>query len=52
MKIKEILNQTDHLELKKLTFDYPRFQNLIQNQPDRIHYSKGVQVVAWGKNRL
>ncbi|MBV7441585.1 DUF2071 domain-containing protein [Weeksellaceae bacterium TAE3-ERU29] len=44
--------ETNDIELKKLIFDYPRFQNLIQNQPDRIHYSKGIQVVAWGKNKL
>lgn len=39
------------IELKKLDCDYPRFQSLIKNNPDQIHYSEGVKVIAWGRNK-
>ena len=39
------------LKLDKLNFNYPRFKNLIQGPPDRIHYSKGVNVLAWPKQK-
>ena len=41
----------NEIDLKKLDFDYPRFANLIKNEPDKIHYSDGVKVIAWGKNK-
>jgi uncharacterized protein YqjF (DUF2071 family) len=48
--------ETHHIEWPayKITFpeiqiDYPRFQSLINNKPDLVHYSPGVQVVAWDK---
>ena len=43
--IKELL-------LKNMKFQYPRFDKLINSTPDLTQYSEGVQVVAWGKNRL
>lgn len=39
------------IELRHLDFDYPVFKKLIENKPAKIQYSKGVQVIAWGKNR-
>jgi uncharacterized protein len=38
------------MEVKKLNLSYQRFHRLINNKPDKIHYSKGVKVLAWGKN--
>ena len=42
-----------HLEwpinLSKLKLNYPRFKKLISEQPIKIHYSKGVKVLAWEK---
>jgi hypothetical protein len=35
----------DHIEI-----NYPRFNHLIVGIPHKIHYSPGVQVLAWGKN--
>ena len=37
------------INVKKLELNYPRFNHLINNKPDRIHYSKGVQVLTWDK---
>ncbi len=42
----------NEIDLKDLEFDYPRFNTLIKNQPRCFHYSKGVQVLAWGKNKM
>lgn len=39
------------LEIINMTIDYPKFNKLIKGSPDRVHYSKGVQVIAWGKNK-
>ncbi len=39
------------IELRNLSLEYERFGKLINNNPDRIHYSKGVKVLAWGKTR-
>ena len=39
------------IELRNLNLQYERFGKLINNNPDRIHYSKGVKVLAWGKTR-
>ncbi len=40
------------IEFKNIEFNYPRFNQLINNKPDKIHYSPGVQVIAWGKHKL
>lgn len=37
------------LEIESIEFDYPRFISLMNNSPDRLHYSTGVQVIAWDK---
>ena len=39
------------LDLKSLTVQYPRFSHLIQGSPAQVHYSSGVQVLAWGRKR-
>ena len=41
----------NEINLKKLDFNYPRFDKLIRNKPDKVHYSTGVKVIAWGKNK-
>lgn len=41
-----------NIEIEKLNVYYPRFNSLIGGKPTRQHYSEGVQVLAWGKNRL
>lgn len=40
------------VDLKELQIDYPRFQELINNTPNKVHYSTGVQVVAWNKQTI
>ncbi|MFS4448478.1 YqjF family protein [Maribacter sp. 2307UL18-2] len=42
--------EINEIELQKLEFNYPRFKNLIKGKPDKVQYSDGVQVVAWGKH--
>ncbi len=41
----------NELDLKELEFNYPRFNKLIKNKPNKIQYSKGVKVIAWGKKK-
>jgi hypothetical protein len=40
------------IKIKKLELEYPRFNSLLHNNPDRVHYSTGVQVLTWDKKRL
>lgn len=35
------------IDVEELTLSCPRFSALVKGQPDKIHYSPGVQVVAW-----
>ena len=42
----------NNVEVKSLKCNYPRFKNLLNNKPDKMQYSKGVKVIAWGKNRI
>lgn len=35
--------------LRNVSLNYPRFVSLLRNSPDKVHYSKGVKVIAWGK---
>lgn len=42
----------NEIEIDMLELDYPRFKKLLKNKPDKALYSKGVQVLAWGKERL
>lgn len=37
------------IELQGLELQYQRFERLLGGAPDKMHYSAGVQVVAWGK---
>lgn len=41
----------NEIELKKVEFNYSRFKTLISGEPNKIQYSKGVQVIAWGKQK-
>lgn len=43
---------TYELDIKEIEFEYPRFEKLLNNLPDRKHYSTGVQVIAWDKKRI
>ena len=43
--------EVKELKVKKLKVDYPSFGKLINNKPDKIQYSDGVQVLAWGKKK-
>lgn len=38
------------INIEKLELNYSRFNELLTNNPDRVHYSPGVKVLAWGKN--
>ncbi len=42
----------NELKLTNFEFNYPRFKNLIKNDPVKTQFSKGVKVLAWGKNKL
>lgn len=39
----------NELALSKLAVNYKRFDKLLKHNPDKIQYSSGVQVIAWGK---
>ena len=39
------------IEVKKLEVKYQRFGKLINNKPISFQFSKGVRVLAWGKNK-
>lgn len=39
------------VEIEKLTLSYPGFQKLLAGPPQIQHYSSGVQVLAWGKEK-
>lgn len=41
----------NEIDLQKLSLNYHRFDKLIKSQPNKKHYSKGVRVIAWGKNK-
>lgn len=40
-----------NIRLKNLQYDYSRFSHLFSGNPDKVHYSEGVKVVAWGKEK-
>ncbi len=42
----------NNIELRGIGVNYPRFENLIHHEPDTAHYSKGVQVISWGKKKM
>lgn len=37
------------VSLEKLEYNYSRFDNLFSGSPVHVHYSEGVQVIAWDK---
>lgn len=39
----------NEIKVKSLFFNYSKFNELIQGQPNLMHYSPGVQVLAWSK---
>ena len=39
----------NEIDLGDLVLNYPRFKSLFHGKPTKAHYSKGVQVLAWGK---
>jgi uncharacterized protein YqjF (DUF2071 family) len=39
------------VKLQQLKCDYPMHNDLLQGEPNLVHYSPGVQVLAWGKER-
>lgn len=40
------------IHLQELNLRYDRFNELINHKPAITHYSKGVQVLAWGKQKI
>jgi len=44
--------QINEIEIKELNYNYERFNTLLKNDPHKVQYSKGVQVIAWNKNKL
>jgi len=42
--------QTVHVD--HINIDYPAFGDLINNQPDRVHYSEGVPALAWSRKKV
>lgn len=41
----------NEIEILDLDLSYSRFKNLINCKPNKIQYSKGVDVIAWGKEK-
>ena len=41
----------NEIDLKNVDLNYERFDKLIKNEPNKAQYSKGVKVIAWGKNK-
>ena len=39
------------IELTKIMVNYPRFGKLLKKEPNKIRYSSGVKVIAWGMNK-
>lgn len=42
----------NNISINNIDIRYPRFDDLLDNQPDQSHYSLGAKVVAWSKNRI
>lgn len=41
-----------NVEVRIAALQYKRFAPLLQGVPDKVHYSDGVQVIAWGKHEI
>lgn len=42
---------TFEVDLKEIEVEYPRFRQFLNGRPDKVHYSTGVQVIAWDKKK-
>lgn len=42
----------NEINITTLDLNYSRFHKLLNNKPKIVHYSRGVKVIAWGKNKL
>ncbi|MGM0581418.1 MAG: YqjF family protein [Bacteroidota bacterium] len=40
------------IDIKEIEIKYPRFKSLLNKHPDLLHYSSGVQVIAWDKRKV
>lgn len=40
----------NEVDIEELELNYRRFDRLINSTPNKMHYSKGVKVMAWPKN--
>ncbi|RIV72590.1 YqjF family protein [Flagellimonas aequoris] len=40
------------LKFQQFEVDYPRYKKLFQEGPELVHFSKGVQVLAWKMNKV
>lgn len=40
-----------NIKIKKLKLNYRRFNKLLTNNPNKVNYSEGVQVIAWDKKK-
>lgn len=43
---------TYEIDIKEIDVEYRRFNDLLNNLPDKKHYSTGVQVIAWDKKKI
>lgn len=41
-----------NITIQNLNVNYPRFSHLVNNQPDKVHYSSGVEVLTWDKRKF
>lgn len=41
----------NEIDLKRVALNYQRLDKLLNNEPHKSQYSKGVKVIAWGKNK-
>ncbi len=40
---------TFELILNSLKINYPKYNSLLNESPDLMHYSPGVKLIAWGR---
>ncbi|MBO0324392.1 DUF2071 domain-containing protein [Muricauda sp. CAU 1633] len=41
----------NEIDIKTLEMNYQRFGKLLGGNPNKVHFSKGIRVIAWGKNK-
>ncbi len=42
----------NEIDFKMNALNYERYEKILNNHPSKSHYSKGVQVLAWGKKSI